>query len=51
MMRLKLRKIGHSVGVIFPRKVLAAMNIDAGDAYKGAGGLLALSMIPNSSGK
>jgi putative addiction module antidote len=31
MVPLKLRKVGHSVGVLLPREVLAAMKVDAGD--------------------
>jgi putative addiction module antidote len=31
MVALKLRKIGNSVGAIFPQESLAAMKVDAGD--------------------
>jgi len=31
MTRLKLTKIGNSVGAIFPKDVLARMRVDAGD--------------------
>jgi len=31
MTTLKLTKIGNSVGAIFPKEVLARMNVDAGD--------------------
>ncbi len=31
MTTLKLTKIGNSVGAIFPKDVLALMNVDAGD--------------------
>lgn len=31
MVALKLRKIGHSVGVTFPQETLAAMRLAAGD--------------------
>jgi putative addiction module antidote len=30
--RLKLVQIGNSVGVTFPKELLAAMNVDRGDA-------------------
>ena len=31
MVTLKLRKVGHSVGAIFPREVLAALEVAEGD--------------------
>lgn len=31
MTALKLAKIGNSVGVIFPKELLARMHVDAGD--------------------
>ncbi|HVA26751.1 MAG TPA: hypothetical protein VNF68_01120 [Candidatus Baltobacteraceae bacterium] len=31
MTKLKLTKIGNSVGAVFPKDVLARMNVDAGD--------------------
>jgi len=31
MTRLKLTKIGNSVGAVFPKDVLARMNVDVGD--------------------
>ncbi len=31
MTTLKLTRIGNSVGAIFPKEVLARMNVDAGD--------------------
>ena len=31
MTRLKLTKVGNSVGAVFPKDVLARMNVDAGD--------------------
>lgn len=31
MTSLKLVKVGNSVGAVFPREVLARMNVDAGD--------------------
>ncbi|HEY7243131.1 MAG TPA: AbrB/MazE/SpoVT family DNA-binding domain-containing protein [Xanthobacteraceae bacterium] len=31
MVALKLRKVGHSVGVLFPRDVLTAMKVNEGD--------------------
>ena len=31
MTKLKLTKIGNSVGVVFPKEVLARLHIDAGD--------------------
>jgi len=31
MTTLKLTKIGNSVGVVFPKEVLARMHVDAGD--------------------
>jgi len=31
MVPLKLRKVGHSVGVLIPREVLAAMHVAEGD--------------------
>jgi len=31
MTKLKLTKIGNSVGAVFPKEVLARMRVDAGD--------------------
>ena len=31
MVQLKLRKVGHSVGVLIPREVLTAMHVGEGD--------------------
>ena len=31
MTKLKLTKIGNSVGAVFPKDVLARMNVDVGD--------------------
>lgn len=31
MRKLKLTRIGNSVGVLFPRELLASLHVDAGD--------------------